>query len=309
MPRSSCDFCCNPVELARSVESYRAAELGILCAVLDALSGGGGVESNVNIQQVGGVATAVNNGVVGNGTLRVTVASDSTGQIKLAAGTALAGKFGIDQTTPGTTNAVSISQINSAATLAGNGVTGTGSQRVTIASDNTAFSVNATLTSGALVLGKVGIDQTTPGTTNGVALEQIGTTAVATGNGVVGTGVQRVSIASDNTAFPVTTTITTSAATYGATITAGAAGGVPTTGVNVHTNSSSVRILSVFSTLDVPAQISSDGGTTYPYTVNASSGSLMVDFGANGRHTASSISAKAIGSNSSSGSIYVGVTI
>lgn len=63
----------------------------------------------------------------------------------LAAGTAVLGKVGVDQTTPGTTNGVSIVGINAATALAGNGVTGTGSQRVTIASDNTAFSVNATL--------------------------------------------------------------------------------------------------------------------------------------------------------------------
>lgn len=38
---------------------------------------------------------------------------------------------------------VNLAQINGVTGLAGNGVTGTGSQRVTIASDNTAFSVNA----------------------------------------------------------------------------------------------------------------------------------------------------------------------
>lgn len=31
MPRSSCAPCCNPVELARSLPSYRAAVLQILC--------------------------------------------------------------------------------------------------------------------------------------------------------------------------------------------------------------------------------------------------------------------------------------
>lgn len=40
---------------------------------------------------------------------------------------------------------VNVSQINAVTPLMGNGSTGTGSQRVTIASDNTAFSVNATL--------------------------------------------------------------------------------------------------------------------------------------------------------------------
>lgn len=71
----------------------------------------------------------------------------------LPAGTNLLGKTSIDQTTPGTTNLVALAanqsvnnaQINGITPLMGNGVTGTGSQRVTIASDNTAFSVNATL--------------------------------------------------------------------------------------------------------------------------------------------------------------------
>lgn len=46
----------------------------------------------------------------------------------------------LDYATPALTNQT---QINSVAVLAGNGVAGTGAQRVTIASDNTAFTVNA----------------------------------------------------------------------------------------------------------------------------------------------------------------------
>lgn len=49
---------------------------------------------------------------------------------------------------------VNESQINGVTPLMGNGVTGTGSQRVTVASDNTPFAVK--------------VDQTTDGTTNGV---------------------------------------------------------------------------------------------------------------------------------------------
>lgn len=45
--------------------------------------------------------------------------------------------------TPDANSAVNVGQINGVTPLMGNGVTGTGSQRVTIASDNTAFSVNA----------------------------------------------------------------------------------------------------------------------------------------------------------------------
>lgn len=55
----------------------------------------------------------------------------------LVAGAALIGKVGIDQTTPGTTNAFALAQINAATALAGNGVTGTGSLRVTPANDST----------------------------------------------------------------------------------------------------------------------------------------------------------------------------
>ena len=58
------------------------------------------------------------------------------------------------------------------------------------------------LAAGAAIIGKVGIDQTTVGTTNAVSLAQIGATTIATGNGVVGAGVQRVSIASDTTMPP-----------------------------------------------------------------------------------------------------------
>lgn len=56
-------------------------------------------------------------------------------QASIPAGTALIGKVGIDQTTPGTTNGVQ---------------------------------VNAAIPAGTNLMGKVGIDQTTPGTTNGV---------------------------------------------------------------------------------------------------------------------------------------------
>ena len=81
--------------------------------------------------------------------------------------------------------AANTTQINGVTLLAGNGVTGTGSQRVTIASDNTPFPIK--------------LDQTTPGTTNAISIAQLGANTISTGNGVSGTGVQRVTIASDST--------------------------------------------------------------------------------------------------------------
>lgn len=66
-----------------------------------------------------------------------------------------------------------------------------------------AVTISSALPAGSNIIGNVRVDQTTPGTTNGSSLSHVGSTAVATGNGVVGTGVQRVAIASDNTAFSV----------------------------------------------------------------------------------------------------------
>lgn len=79
----------------------------------------------------------------------------------LPAGTALLGKVGIDQTTPGTTNLVSI------------GTNGT-------------VAINAALPAGTNLLGKTGIDQTTPGTTNKVSIGSDGTVTLLAGTAVVG---------------------------------------------------------------------------------------------------------------------------
>lgn len=75
-----------------------------------------------------------------------------------------------------TTQPVNVGAINGVTPLMGNGATGTGSQRVTVASDNTPFAVK--------------VDQTTPGTTNAVALAQVGSTTTVTGgvNGSMGVG-------------------------------------------------------------------------------------------------------------------------
>jgi len=60
-----------------------------------------------------------------------------------------------------TNNSANIAQINGVTPLMGNGVTGTGSMRVTLASDMTAISTTGYMS--------VKFDQTTPGSTNGVS--------------------------------------------------------------------------------------------------------------------------------------------
>lgn len=75
-----------------------------------------------------------------------------------------------------------------------------------------------TLEASSAVVGTVGIDQTTPGTTNAVSIAQLGSTTVATGNGVSTGGALRVAIVSDQTAFSVAQS--TSSAAGGITSTA-----------------------------------------------------------------------------------------
>lgn len=101
--------------------------------------------------------------------LTIAAGDNNIGNVDLAsaipAGSALIGKVGIDQTTPGTTNKVSL-----------------GTDIVTVKTD-----------------------QTTHGTTDKVAsdLTLIKGTATSVGNGTANNGCQRVTIASDNTAFSI----------------------------------------------------------------------------------------------------------
>lgn len=92
-----------------------------------------------NITQFGGTNLSTGTGVGGAGIPRVTVSSDSFPATQAISGTVTANQ-GTANATPWNEN---VAQINGVTPLMGNGVTGTGSPRVTIASDNTAFSVNA----------------------------------------------------------------------------------------------------------------------------------------------------------------------
>lgn len=87
----------------------------------------------------------------------------------IPAGGNIIGKVGIDQTTPGTTNAVSATNFPSSVST-GTGAQGASSPRVTVATDSATVAGSASLPTGSNVVGKVGIDQTTPGTTNAVQL-------------------------------------------------------------------------------------------------------------------------------------------
>lgn len=79
---------------------------------------GGGTE-DVNIAQVAGATVATGHGTAA-GALRVELPTDGTGVVGLNAGSAIIGKVGIDQTTPGTTNLVyDISDVAQGSTTSG----------------------------------------------------------------------------------------------------------------------------------------------------------------------------------------------
>lgn len=91
---------------------------------------------------------------------------------------------------------------------------------------------------------------------------------------------------------------------------AGAAGGVPTTGVKLIENTGNMgKQISINNTTDRALLISLDDGVTYGYPVAATTGSLVIDLGGSGLYTAKDIYAKAVGSNTTSGTLTGMVTI
>lgn len=177
---------------------HRSYDVNVVGAVAPALS-------NVNVTQFGSNNVVTGTGASGNGIPRVTVANDSnvlatqsgTWAVNstLQAGTAIVGKFGIDQTTPGTTNGV---QVN-APLPAGTNVIGH------VIADASAAVIGAVtqsgswvLSAGSAIIGKVGIDQTTPGTTNGVVVNS--GTVTANSNGCNNQGLANTKVAYSNQA-------------------------------------------------------------------------------------------------------------
>lgn len=130
---------------------------------------------------IAGTLTVATHAVTQSGTWNVTVNS------AIAAGTNLLGKVGLDQTTPGTTNAVAIGQIGSTTVDSNSGVKSAGTLRVVLATDQ------PQLTNKLLV---------TPDANSAVNVAQINGTTPLMGNGTTGTGSPRVTIASDNTVLP-----------------------------------------------------------------------------------------------------------
>jgi hypothetical protein len=179
----------------------------------------GGVTASVyqhNTKQVNGVTTLAGAGAVGTGAQRVAVGQDTTTIAGSAPGTAGSASTNVvtvqgitsmtkllvtpDSVALPANQSVNVAQMNGVATTMGTGNSGTGVQRVVLATDQPA------LTNKLLV---------TPDANSAVNVAQVNGVTVTMGNGAAGTGVQRVAVASDNTAFSVNAQ-PTSATTGGA---------------------------------------------------------------------------------------------
>jgi hypothetical protein len=164
-----------PVSLA-SVPSHAVTNAGTFAtqATLQANSGVdiGKLTANqsVNVSQINGVTPLMGSGVMGTGSPRVTIASDNDAlTVKQATGTNLHAV--IDSGTVTTVSTVTnLSQLGGAAIAMGAGVRSAGTQRVTIATDDT---VNVAHVSGTLGQGSKNV--TTAGTAVAIAATQAAT--------------------------------------------------------------------------------------------------------------------------------------
>jgi hypothetical protein len=140
----------------------------------------------------------------GTGPATYDVITDSggnfVGMFALVDGTAAANRAAVKaaSTAAGATDPALVVAISPNNTVA---VTESGTWNIgtvtTVSTVTAVTSITNALPAGTNLMGKVGIDQTTVGTTNGISIAQIGATTVSTGTGAVGTGSQRVAVGTD----------------------------------------------------------------------------------------------------------------
>ncbi len=153
---------------------------GINTVVNAALPAGTAIIGKVGIDQT---TPGTTNGVQVNAALPA--GGNTIGNVGIAAGTAIIGKVSIDQTTPGVTNGV---QVNAALPAGANSIGNIG----TVSTVTAVTAITNALPAGSNIIGNFRIDQTTPGTTNGVVVNTIApvttTTAVFQAEGSIAFG-------------------------------------------------------------------------------------------------------------------------
>ena len=177
------------------------------------------------------------------------VVNINTGQtVGLVSGAAVVGKVGIDQTTPGTTNAVSVTN----ASLAVTGTFFQGTQPVSLA-------VNTpVIATGANVIGALTANQS-------VNTTQLGGVAVAVGSGASSTGTQRVILATDQGTIPVSQGLSFVTGDSGHLTSAALAAGatVVLDGPQIASGTAKLFEASVTSSVALKAQLGTWDGTTF----------------------------------------------
>jgi hypothetical protein len=189
---------------------------------------------------VGAIAdAAVTAGATGSLSAKLrSISRDLIANIVLAAGSAIIGKVGVDQTTPGTTNAVSVAQLGSTTIATGSGVMSAGTQRVAIASDSPGVITTGTAgTPSAVVLTVQGVTSMTKllVTPDSVALPanqsvnnaQVNAVTILTGTGAVGTGAQRIAVGTDTATIAGSAPGTAGSASANVITVQGVAGATP----------------------------------------------------------------------------------
>lgn len=161
-----------------------------------------------------------------------------------------------------------------------------------LGADGSSVSLGAALPAGSAIIGKLGIDQTTPGTTNRVDVGTINSVAPAFNTGARGATVQRVTIATDDIVQTKETPDATStyaptnstSTAYETNRVAKASAGV-IYGVTGYNSKASAQFIQLHNTTSLPAD------TAVPvliFTVAASS-NFSLDFGKFGRFCSTGI--------------------
>ncbi|MBA3841052.1 MAG: hypothetical protein H0X39_00255 [Actinobacteria bacterium] len=186
-------------------------------------------------------------------TLRASAATGPIGiTLPLPVGSNIIGALVADQT-------VNLSRIGGTATDVNSGNKSAGTQRIVLATDQPNLTtplnvaIGGALAAGTNVIGKVGIDQTTPGTTNLVALAanqsvnqvQVGGTAVAVNSGVLSAGVQRVTLATDQVNLTTPLNVSNKTATTGGMTTHSLVSAASTNGTSVKASAGQVYLMAV----------------------------------------------------------------
>ncbi len=227
----------------------------------------------------------------------------------IPAGTAIIGKVGIDQTTPGTTNGV---QVNAALPVGANIIGKFGIDQTTPGTTNA-----VALTAGSAIIGNVRIDQTTPGTTNGVqvnaalpagsnSIGNIGTVATVTSVTTVAAVTTVGAVTAITNALPAGTNLmgkvgvdqTTPGTTNGVQVVSGttaawqaegavAFGSITNSFATIFTPTAATKIIFMRNNTNAAVSVSMDAGSTTNFTFDAGD-QIAIDFIGNGLLAATS---------------------